>query len=365
MDDERFYWLINQVNAGNILDEELNELHQLMEQNPGLRNIYALLTAKAEPQSQTEKAEAMEAYMAHYAKMQLAGHFDQVAQDSTPSPENNPSEKKKTIKLYRRLIQAAAILLLIGLPFCFMMFRKQRDTELVLIAKKGEKNKIVLADGTKVWLNGDSKLFYTKSFTGATRSVSLSGEAYFEVAHDKKHPFIISANGIKVKVLGTAFNLKAYPDDENTETTLIHGLVEVSMDDQPLSRISLKPGEKLRVHNELKDHEKETLKKEQPTILLSKSNVEIADNKAKESLWTENKLVFDDEPFQNITVKLSRWYNKEIIIQDEDLKRINLSGTYENYTLEQVLHSLQYAGRFNYRIEKNLVYIQSITSTKN
>ncbi|QIL40378.1 DUF4974 domain-containing protein [Pedobacter sp. HDW13] len=363
MDDARFYWLINQVNAGNILDEELNELHELMEYDPGLRTIYTLLTAKSEPQSRAEEAQAMEAYMAHYAKMQLSGHFDQATTDQ--SLLSQKTEKKKIFKLPKRLLQAAAAMLLLAIPIYLLMLKKQSNQELVLVTKKGEKNKVVLADGTKVWLNADSKLSYSKVFTGATRAVTLSGEAYFEVARDKKHPFIISANGIKVKVLGTAFNLKAYPDDENTETTLIHGLVEVSMDDQPLSRISLKPGEKLKVHNEQKDKPKETVKKEQPTILLSKSNVQIEDNKVKESLWTENKLVFDGEPFQNIAVKLGRWYNKEIIINDEDLARINLSGTYENKTLEQVLLSLQLAAKFNYRIEKNLVYIQSITSTKN
>jgi ferric-dicitrate binding protein FerR (iron transport regulator) len=364
MDDARFYWLINQVNAGNILDEELKELHELMEQDPGLRPVYAMLTAKAAAQSPAEEAEAMEAYMAHYAKMQLSGHFEQKTA-ATSLTQNQLPERKKIFTLPKRIFQAAAVVLLLAIPVYLLMLKKQSNQELVLVTKKGEKNKVVLADGTKVWLNADSKLSYSKVFTGATRAVTLSGEAYFEVAHDKKHPFIISANGIKVKVLGTAFNLKAYPDDENTETTLIHGLVEVSMDDQPLNRISLKPGEKLKVHNDHKELLKETVNKAQPTILLSKSNVEIEDNKAKESLWTENKLVFDSEPFQSIAVKLGRWYNKEIIINDEDLKQVNLSGTYENYTLEQVLLSLQLAGKFNYRIEKNLVYIQSITSTKN
>jgi transmembrane sensor len=238
MEDERFYWLISRTNAGDIKDHEFNELLSLIAEKPELRSVYELLTTKPETGSPSEYEEAMKAYTVHYAKMQLSGHLEHIPSDQSTLGIRE-SKGKGIFKMW--ILKTIAASLLLGVLVFLFISKQSENTQLVFISKKGTKNKMTLPDGTKVWLNADSKLTLAKQFTGPTREVRLSGEAYFEVAHDKNHPFIISANAIKVKVLGTVFNLKAYPDDEDTETTLIQGQVEVSIDGQSSSRISLKP----------------------------------------------------------------------------------------------------------------------------
>lgn len=355
MDDERFYWLISRTNAGDIKDHEFNELLSLIAERPELRPVYELLTAKPETGGTTEYVEAMKAYTVHYARMQLSGHLEHIPSDQSMLGIRE-SKGKGIFKMW--ILKTIAASLLLGILVFLFISKQSENTQLVFISKKGTKNKMILPDGTKVWLNADSKLTLAKQFTGPTREVRLSGEAYFEVAHDKSHPFVISANAIKVKVLGTVFNLKAYPDDEDTETTLIQGQVEVSIDGQSSSRISLKPGEKLKVHNEKNTSSNATKEHIKPTILLTKTSVAIKDNQASESLWTEDKLVFDAEPFENVAAKLGRWYNKNIIIEDEALKQASFTATFEEKTLKEVLTALQYTTRFRYRIEENVVYIQ-------
>ncbi len=99
----------------------------------------------------------------------------------------------------------------------------------VVATRKGSKTNLVLPDGTKVWVNADSRLSYGKNFGNQLREVYLEGEAYFDVAEDKRKPFIVHTNNIDVKVLGTAFNVRAYGNEVNTQTTLLRGSVEVML----------------------------------------------------------------------------------------------------------------------------------------
>src|ERR1019366_6846207 len=103
------------------------------------------------------------------------------------------------------------------------------------------KSKIVLSDGSVVTLNSETTLRYPAEFNGQTREVYLDGEAFFDVAKDHKHPFIVHAGKMNVRVLGTAFNIKSYANDATSETTLIRGAIEVTMSDRPSDRIILKP----------------------------------------------------------------------------------------------------------------------------
>ena len=113
-------------------------------------------------------------------------------------------------------------------------------------ARPGVRTKVVLPDGTQVWLNSNSKLKYSPDFNLHSREVDLEGEAYFDVAKDMERPFIVHASTIDVRVLGTAFTIKSYPQDETIEATLLKGAIEISGRDNPgAPRIILKPDEKL------------------------------------------------------------------------------------------------------------------------
>src|SRR5699024_2281168 len=122
--------------------------------------------------------------------------------------------------------------------------------------KAGSKTKIMLPDGTKVWLNADSKLTYPNDFQHIPkREVTLVGEAYFKVKHDAEHPFVIHTKGLTVRDIGTEFNLKAYPDDENSSLSLIEGSVSVSLINDKDKDLILKPGEKVVYHTTPKTKE--------------------------------------------------------------------------------------------------------------
>src|SRR5690606_31670859 len=116
-----------------------------------------------------------------------------------------------------------------------------------IVAERGVRKQLVLPDGTKVWLNADSRLVYDGLLEGDTREVRLEGEAYFDVTRNVNRPFIITTDKISIRVLGTTFNVKAYPDDARTEATLISGEIELSVNDRPREKILMQPNEKVAV----------------------------------------------------------------------------------------------------------------------
>lgn len=160
-----------------------------------------------------------------------------------------------------------------------------------LITPKGGQYSVQLPDGTKVWLNADSRLDYPVSFHGADqRVVSLIGEAYFQVAKDSEHPFIVRTDKQEVEVLGTHFNINSYKDEGRTVTTLEEGSVKVS---SGASKIVIHPGEQTTLIHE-------------GAIKKSKANMEMAMG------WHNNEMVFKDATIQQVMRQVSRWYDLEV-----------------------------------------------------
>ena len=147
----------------------------------------------------------------------------------------------------------ATAAVVIGLAVCIPYFNNNKNNFLdkgdhynEVVAKRGTKTKIILPDGSQVWLNSDSKLSYGERFNDTIREVSLEGEAYFDVIKDKNRPFIVMTNALNIRVLGTAFNIKSYAQDATIETTLIRGMIEVRKNNEPATKkIVLTPNEKL------------------------------------------------------------------------------------------------------------------------
>lgn len=173
----------------------------------------------------------------------------------------------------------------------------------------GAEYSLTLSDGTQVWLNSDSKITFPTQFTGKSREVMISGEVYFEVAHDSKHPFIVSSGDVKMTVRGTSFNIASYPETRSVITTLISGVLDVSVDNQPSSNVVvLNPGQ-------------------QTNYDVDKQQISVrkvyADHYAA---WTNGLFVFFDEPVESLCQKLARWYRIDIVVDSAQLERICLSG---------------------------------------
>lgn len=180
--------------------------------------------------------------------------------------------------------------------------REERKNE--LIVPRGGEYQIVLADGTRVWLNSATKLIFPQNFTGKERRVMLSGEAFFDVARDENKPFIVETSRMDVKVLGTRFNVNAYTDNEVVSTTLVDGSVEVASGTQ--KPIMLEPGE--QAYGEAGE-----LEKREVNIRLYTS-------------WIDGRFMFNNVELEEIAKQISRWYDVEIFFTNENVKRTRFTG---------------------------------------
>ena len=207
----------------------------------------------------------------------------------------------------------------------------------------GMTTSLTLSDGTVVFLNSESRLTYPSHFNGDTRNVTLQGEAYFEVSKDSKHPFIVQTETIDVQVLGTHFNVDAYPDNPDVKTTLLTGSVAVSNKNNSV-RMVLKPNE-VAIYNKVEQ----------------KLTRKVLENAGDEISWRHGEFIFDDLPLQEIARELSNSFGTTIHIADSTLQNYRITARFRNgEDLDAILSVLHNAGYFNY--SRNT---QQITITKN
>ena len=192
-----------------------------------------------------------------------------------------------------------------------------------LIIPRGKMYRLVLEDGTKVWLNSETELSYPSRLAGTKREVKLLGEAFFEVTPDKERPFYVKANGMDIRVLGTSFNVSAYQDSESTSTTLVEGSVAVSTANGAERTIT--PSERLAYNK--KSHQ---------------LSVEKVDTELYTS-WINGVYIFKNMPLEEILEKLSRWYDFSVTYQDETLKHTRFSLTADRKTdIDKLLEVINY-----------------------
>ncbi|TRX54786.1 DUF4974 domain-containing protein [Fulvivirga sp. M361] len=209
--------------------------------------------------------------------------------------------------------------------------------EVSVEAQMGQKKTIKLPDGTSVMLNSGSTLAYTVPFEEKTRSVSLSGEAFFDVIRDEKKPFIIETAGLQTQVLGTSFNIRGYTGDSFVSVSVLSGSVQLSS--AGLNHRILKPNERGIYHEAL------------DRIELTSFDPDEATN------WTRGVLSFKDESLITIFNELERWYGVKIEIKDGVKLEGKYSGRYSNDPLELVLKGLSYTSHFKYQINQKQVII--------
>jgi transmembrane sensor len=254
---------------------------------------------------------------------------------------NRERRKEQTMirKLYRWYSLAAAILLI---PFLiaagFWLAGREGDQKMLseqrmtsnLVAPMGSRIAFTLPDGTKGWLNSGSAMAYSLPFSDQ-RKVTLIGEAWFEVARDEKNPFEITAGNSKIRVLGTKFNVNAYPAEKYVEVVLDEGKVEFSCPGISVP-VVLKPDERLVYRNE-------------------KVNLSMTDA-SKYAAWVDGKLVFRGDPMAEVARRLERWYNIDVEIVDKDLETYTFRGTFQDDSLAEVLRLLSMTSPIRYKISE-------------
>ena len=197
------------------------------------------------------------------------------------------------------------------LSYYFVTEESTKNEYCTIGVPKGNKSEVILPDGSKVWLNNNSKLIYPKKFNRNQRTVELTGEAYFEVEHNSRMPFIVQTSDMQVKVLGTKFNVSAYPNDKFIETTLISGKVTVRSNENPDQENFLAPGE---------------------SLTFDKVSNQVTKNKVDTKFftyWMKGEFIFKDEKFETLARRIERIYNVEIIFEDPSLKEKTYTGDFK------------------------------------
>lgn len=201
----------------------------------------------------------------------------------------------------------------------------------------GQMCQLTLSDGTKIWLNSGTTLRYPEKFAEKSRSVSIDGEAYFQVAKMPDKPFTVNTSEIKVEVLGTSFNLSAYKDDAASSVTLVEGKVAIQNNDYKTIAY-LTPGQMA------------TKNKNETTLDIKDVETSFYDT------WIEGKIYFDDERLDQIAIKLERWFNVEIAFANEQLKSQKFTGTIlKNKPVDQIMQALELLSpiRFKHLVNAN------------
>ncbi len=205
-----------------------------------------------------------------------------------------------------------------------------------LIIPKGGEYQVMLADGTKVWLNSASRLIYPQSFMGKERRVVLSGEAFFDVAHDAERPFIVETSRMNVKVLGTRFNVNDYDDNEEVSTTLVNGSVEIVSGGQQAFR--LVPGEQAYG----KENE---LEKREVNVRLYTS-------------WIDGKFLFNNTELEEIAKQISRWYDVEIFFSNESVKKVRFTGAIVKFKpLDDLVRMIESTSQVRFSVKGKTIVI--------
>lgn len=255
-------------------------------------------------------------------------------------PKESIHQRIVYMNMFRKLAVSILMLLAVGFGSLWTnehFFSEPKSAIVQLEAPKGEKSKIVLADGSLVWLNSQTILKYNAL---TPRKVNVEGEAYFEVEKDTKHPFEVTTNsGMKIKVTGTKFNLRSFSDESYVETTLDEGGVIISMDNLEIA--VLKPGHQAKYN--ISNNE----------LLVRRVSTEIY------SLWKNNELKFTGISFSELIPRIERWYGISVKLDTKISNKDRFTMTIKTESLRELLNMMQLTSKFNYEINGAKVEISA------
>ena len=216
-----------------------------------------------------------------------------------------------------------------------------------IYTEKGVKARVILPDGSKVWLNSDSRMVYPDRFETDIREIDFSGEAYFDVVKDSLRPLVINTNkDFKVEVLGTKFNLKSYDNDAEARTTLYSGSVNI---------VSKVPGGKLKEGKEvvtiLKPLESCIIREKQNPINIKPENPE------KQTAWKDGRIIFESTPMAETIKILERWHGVEFEVRDKSVYTFDITARFKSESIVQIMEMIKYCALIDYSIDSNKVVL--------
>ncbi|HEY0608247.1 MAG TPA: FecR domain-containing protein [Chitinophaga sp.] len=326
MSNDRIWILLGKQLSGDISPVELSELEALLKDDPEA-------AASRELAATIWQAPIQATNDAHNSKERIW----QAVSPQLQLPQRRP--------IMRKLVAAAAAAAVLAAAWTGWQFTRPTAPVLQqLSSAPGGKSRVVLPDGSIVWLNRNTQLHYEKnSFGKQHREITLSGEAFFDIAKSDGIPFIIHAGKVNIRVLGTAFNVKAYAGDSAVFTTLVRGKVAVSFQEKT---VVLRPEEKLTVPVS-----------RLPAILQQKHLEKDSSGQLPEISWLNNKLVFDNNTFGELADKMRQWYGVTFHFESANLQQLRFSGIIDTESIDEALKMLQLSRPFNFRIDGKEVRI--------
>ena len=373
--------------TGQLSDEQLEALNAWIKADKrnkqyfdGMRELW-LAAPVAFPGQTFNKEAAYRLFLSRTQTKVSSLKFEVSGNTALPNPNGEVKLETRNLKLnvpkrqpvHIWLMRVAAALFIGFLLGSFVEYqRNHSDTPPPVVASpyeiivpRGSRNQMVLTDGTKVWLNAGSRLRYATDFGIKSREVYLEGEGYFDVARDTTRLFVVKTDKLDVKALGTSFNVKAYPGEENIETVLVSGKVKVG-------DVVLAPNEKL-VYT--RKNQKTVIEKkvsdEKQTVAASTSEnrqtsspqpaakiVETPIDPAIYTSWKDDLWRIESETLGSLAVKLERRYDVKIRFDDRGARSLSINATIKNESLEQVLRFLRLTVPIDFTIDGKTVVLK-------
>lgn len=322
------YWILTARKLnGEATPEELSELAALSAQQEEEQR-----TAAALEQIWQQETPGISVTEEQRLLALLETHIPELAE----TPSNVPFPRRRYLTL-----TATVLTLLITIGYFFFTHPHKKNGIHEIVASRGTRSQVTLPDGTLVWLNAGSKLVYNDEYGVHRRFLQLEGEACFDVARQADIPFEIQVKDATIKVLGTVFNVRAYRDEPNIETSLISGSVQLEyQQEDALHKALVKPGQKI------------TLIRREGTAIFTARWDSLWHNQQQavtEIAWKDNTLSFDKEKFSSLATRLERWYNITVVFEQPQLKALEFSGSIKGEQMNEVMTVLsRSSGQFSW-----------------
>jgi transmembrane sensor len=320
----------------------------LSEKNCTSQELYALKKWLSDPETHADVESWLLEHWASSPEIDSTTLIETVFRQIQEYEEEHQIKSGFSMRRILKVYQKVAAFLLIpiigfGILYWVNSSSQSKGAMTETIAPRGQKSQIVLADGTKVWLNSDTKIKYPGNFSKNQRDVYLDGEAFFEVSKNTHQPFVVHTSGVNVKVLGTKFNVKAYADENQIETSLFEGKINLVLKNSSTKNMAereIEPGQ---------------------SFIYSKTNHRLDANKfPKDEIngWKANQLIFKDDTFVNLVKKVERWYDVKVVY-DENLfndQRLTVE-LYEGERLERLMDIISLTLSVDYKYEKGQIIL--------
>ena len=336
--ENRFYDLLGRKLAGESDALELEELETLLQHHPELQLFYNQIITHW---SEVSDVDIDTAYAIHHEKMY-------------PAPV--PSTKRGVVTWLKWSLAAAAVIVVLGAGWLLLSRNKPvTDKQTIVASGRDSRSTMTLPDGSIVRLNAKSKVSYAEGFGKTTREVFLTGEAYFEVTHNERIPFIVHTDEADIKVLGTKFNVRNYSNEHRMEAALLTGSIELTLHTDEQHKILLKPSDKIIVKKEAAGDA--TITPDTGNKKVELTSIKMQDSVIVETSWLNDKMAFYDKPFSEIALDLERQFDVTIEFKNKDISGYKYTGVYDEARAEDILKILQMIKPFQYTINNKQITI--------